>query len=162
MNIVGFSMVQAIVPWALSLIAVRHGWVAHRPGNWNLVGLIPVAAGFYTYLLCMREHFIAAPDGWKLEKTAAYPTPCYLLTSGPYHYSCNPIYLAELIIWLGWIVFYGSLFILVFFATMAVLVGPIIVPREERGLDSRFGAAYRCYRSNTPRWLGRAKNVDRT
>src|SRR6266446_2967451 len=102
-----------------------------RPGISNFVGLIPVAAGFYIYFLCSREHFLAAPDGWLLERTPHYPTPSYLLTTGPYRpyrYSCNPIYLAELAIWLAWMVFYGSFVLAGLFAVMALLLGPVIVP----------------------------------
>src|SRR5450631_2423932 len=110
------------------------------------MGLVPAAAGFCTYLLCIREHFLAAPSGWLLEKTPHYPTPSYLLTAGPYRYSCNPIYLAELAIWLGWMVFYGSFVIAGVFTVGALLIGPVIVPREERGLEARFGDEYREFR----------------
>ena len=155
--IVAFPAVHALLPWALSLLAARHGWAGGRPGISNLVGLIPVAAGFYIFFLCSREHFIAAPEGWLLEPTPHHPTPSYLLTEGPYRYSCNPIYLAELVIWLGWMAFYGSLVIASVFAVMALLLGPVIVPREERGLEVRFGEQYREYRRTTPRWVGKAR-----
>jgi protein-S-isoprenylcysteine O-methyltransferase Ste14 len=151
----GVAVPVVALPWVLSSLSVRHGWVAERPGLLNLIGLIPVTAGFLIYFLCMREHFLAAPDGWLLEKTANYPTPTYLLTAGPYRYSCNPVYLAELVIWLGWLVFYGSFVLAGTFATLALLIGPIIVPREERGLEARFGDAYREFRRKTPRWLGK-------
>ncbi|HXJ40092.1 MAG TPA: isoprenylcysteine carboxylmethyltransferase family protein [Bryobacteraceae bacterium] len=152
-----FPAIHGLVPWALSLPGARHGWVGGRPGVANLVGLIPVAAGFYTYVLCTREHFLAAPEGWLLERTPHYPTPAYLLTGGPYRYSCNPIYLAELVIWLGWMAFYGSWILVGTFVVMAVVMGPIIVPREERGLEARFGEVYREFRRTTPRWLGRRR-----
>jgi protein-S-isoprenylcysteine O-methyltransferase Ste14 len=139
LQLVSFPVVVGLAPWALSVLGARHGWIGGEPGIVNLVGLIPVAAGFYTFLLCTREHFLAAPSGWLLERTPHYPTPSYLLTSGPYRYSCNPIYLAELATWLGWIVFYGSFVIAGAFAAVAVLVGPLIVPREELGLEARFG-----------------------
>jgi protein-S-isoprenylcysteine O-methyltransferase Ste14 len=29
----------------------------------------------------------------------------YLLTQGPYRYSCNPIYMAEAAIWVDWMAF---------------------------------------------------------
>jgi protein-S-isoprenylcysteine O-methyltransferase Ste14 len=156
-QVMAFPAVHALAPWALSLLAARHGWVGGKPSISNLVGLIPVMAGFYVFLLCTREHFMAAPTGWLLERTPHYPTPSYLLTSGPYRYSCNPIYLAELVIWLGWIAFYGSFVLAGTFAAVALLVGPIIVPREERGLEAKFGDAYREFRRRTPRWLGRTR-----
>lgn len=155
--VVAFPAVYALGPWGLSLLGARHGWVAGRPAIPNLMGLIPVAAGFYISFLCSREHFRAAPDGWLLEQTPHYPTPSYLLTEGPYRYSCNPIYLAELLILVGWIVFYGSFALASIFAVMALLIGPVIVPREERGLETRFGDAYREFRRTTPRWLGRRR-----
>jgi protein-S-isoprenylcysteine O-methyltransferase Ste14 len=155
--IVAFPAVHAVLPWALSLPGARHGWAGGRPGISNLVGLIAVAAGFYIFFLCSREHFIAAPEGWLLEPTPHHPTPSYLLTEGPYRYSCNPIYLAELVVWLGWMAFYGSIVIASVFAVMALLLGPVIVPREERGLEVRFGNLYREYRRTTPRWLGKPR-----
>ena len=157
LQLVMFPAVHTVAPWALSLLATRHGWVGDKPGIANLLGLFPVAAGFYAFLLCTREHFLAAPTGWLIEKTPHYPTPSYLLTAGPYRHSCNPIYLAELVIWLGWIVFYGSFFIALLFAVVALLVGPVIVPREERGLEARFGDQYREFRRTTPRWLGKTR-----
>jgi len=154
---VAFPAACVLAPWALSLLAERHGWVAGKPGVWNLPGLILVAPGFYIFFSCMREHFIAAPDGWRLERTPHYPTPSYLLTEGPYRYSCNPMYLADLAIWLGWIAFYGSFVLGGVFAAAALLVGPVIVPREERGLEVRFGDVYREFRRTTPRWLGKTR-----
>lgn len=157
LQFVMFPAVHAGVPWALSLVGSRHGWVGDRPAFSNFAGLLPVIVGFYILILCTREHFLAAPDGWLLERTRHYPTPAYLLTDGPYRYSCNPIYMAELVIWLGWIVFYGSLVMAAIVVAAALLVGPVIVPREERGLDVRFGEAYREFRRTTPRWLGKRR-----
>jgi protein-S-isoprenylcysteine O-methyltransferase Ste14 len=154
-QIVGFPVAHALVPWALSLLRTRHGWVGGRPGVVNLAGLIPVAAGFYTFVWSSREHWKAAPTGWLLEKTPHFPTPSYLVTQGPYRYSCHPIYLAELVTWLGWIAFYGSFVIAGIFAAAALLAGYVVLPREERGLEARFGNAYRDFRRTTPRWLGK-------
>ena len=107
----------------------------------------------------MREHFKAAPMGWLLERTPHYPTPAYLLTEGPYRYSCHPIYLAEVTIWLGWLAFYGSFVLGGLMMGMAILAPRVLIPltlqREERGLEARFGELYREYRRTTPRWFGK-------
>ena len=150
-------LVLAGVPWALSLLGTRHGWLAGWPGVWNLLGLIPVAAGFGINTLCLREHFKAAPDGWRIEMTPHYPTPAYLLTRGPYRYSCHPIYLAEGLVLVGWITFYGSLILLGVIVVASLILGPVIVAREERGLEARFGDVYREYRRTAPRWFGRVR-----
>jgi protein-S-isoprenylcysteine O-methyltransferase Ste14 len=94
-----------------------------------------------------------APAGWRLEKTPYYPTPAYLATSGPYRFSRNPIYVAEGMIWIGWVVFFGSSVILTVFATLAVIVGPLVLRREENGLEARFGDAWVRYSKTTPRWF---------
>ncbi len=156
-HLVGFPAAHALVPYALSLLGTRHGWVAGWPGGWNFVGLLPVAAGFYVAYRCLREHFALAPDGWVLEKPKHYPTPAYLATGGPYRYSRHPIYLAEAVIWAGWIVFYASFSVLGVFVLAGMFLGPVILPREERGLEAKFGEEYRRYTLTTPRWLGRAQ-----
>lgn len=94
-QVVGFPAAHGLLPWALSLLGARHGWASGVPGPWNVTSLIPVGIGFYVAYLCMPEHNAAAPSGWLLEKTRYFPTPSYLLTKGPYRYSCNPIYMAE-------------------------------------------------------------------
>lgn len=156
-QLVAFPSVIVLIPWALSLLGKRHGWVEGTPGPLNFLGLLPIATGFLIFLWCSHEHFLAAPGGWLLEKTPHYPTPSYLLTTGPYRYSCHPIYLAEFVILLGWIVFYGSFILAGTFSAAAVLAGPVIVPREERGLAARFGESYLDFRRNTPRWLGKPR-----
>jgi protein-S-isoprenylcysteine O-methyltransferase Ste14 len=59
----------------------------------------------YLLVVRFRKHYLAAPAGRLLERTPHCPTRSYLLTEGPYRYSCNPIYPAALALWLGWIVF---------------------------------------------------------
>jgi protein-S-isoprenylcysteine O-methyltransferase Ste14 len=104
-----------------------------------------VLIGFCVLAQCIVVHFTAALSGWQLEKTQHYPTPAYLLIKGPYRFSRNPIYLAEGAIWLGWIVFHGSFMI---FAALglAACFGPVIVRREERGLQWKRGAGTKAQR----------------
>ena len=126
-----------------------------------MAGLVPVVVGFLGLVWCLREHFIAAPDGWTVEATPHYPTPAYLLAGGPYRYSRHPLYLAEALIWIGWTIFYGSLILVGTICAMGLILGPIILPREERGLEARFGEAYREYKRTVPFLFGMSRKANR-
>jgi len=77
-----------------------------------------------------------------------------LITHGPFAFSRNPMFLSLLIVVLGWALYYGSVFILIFTATGFTITNFLKVPQEERGLEARFGDAYRTYKARVPRWLG--------
>lgn len=141
------------IPWLLSKLGPRYGWTAQGPSSWNLVGLLPMAAGFALVAWCLVVHMRSVSAGWRIEKTPHYPTPAYLLTQGPYRFSRNPIYVAEGMIWAGCIIIFGSLVILGVLAALAVFVGPVVLPREEKGLEARFGDAWVRYSKATPRWF---------
>ena len=141
-------LVYGLGPWALSLLSIRHGWSAARPGIVNLLGLIPVAAGAAGLFWIQRLHF-TQPPGVKLALSQDY-----LLTQGPYAFTRHPMYLSELVILLGWSLFYGSIPVLIAFFFAILLFNAVNLPLEERALETRFGEAYRQYKSLVPRWLG--------
>lgn len=60
----------------------------------------------------------------------------------------------ELVLWLGWVFFFGSFSVLVAFLLLAVLLNFRVVPREERELEARFGDAYIQYKKRVRRWFG--------
>jgi protein-S-isoprenylcysteine O-methyltransferase Ste14 len=144
---VGVPLGHGVLPWAISRLSPRYGWEISGPGMWNLVGLIPVALGIAGFVWIMRAAFVQTPDSVELRQ------PVFLLTSGPYAHSRNPMYISELALWLGWAVFYGSVPVLIGFAILlAVLV--LAALHEERVLYARFGETYRAYQRTVPRWLG--------
>ncbi len=82
--------------------------------------------------------------------------PPFLMTTGPYAYTRNPGYVAELALWLGWATLFGSLVTLLGFVVLAVVISRVL-PWEERGLERQFGETYRQYQARVPRWLGRTR-----
>ncbi len=82
--------------------------------------------------------------------------PPFLMTTGPYAYTRNPMYVAELALWLGWATLFGSLFTLLGFVVLTVVI-ILILPWEERGLERQFGEIYRQYQARVSRWLGRTR-----
>ena len=79
----------------------------------------------------------------------------YLVLGGPYRFTRNPIYLFGMLIWLGWIIFYGSVAVLAGTVIIWGSVALLVVPWEERNLEARFGETYLQYKHSVPRWLGR-------
>jgi len=148
-----FSTVWGIVPWALSLLSPRYGWAASRPGIWNLLGLIPLAVGIAGSLWTLALHFAESREGLDFE-----PDKSYLITRGTYAFSRNPMYLFELTLLFGWVIFYGSVAVLIAFLIWWVFFNFVQVPSEERTIEARFGEAYREYKRRVPRWFGRIRS----
>lgn len=140
------------MPWALSLLSSRYGWVAGHPGFWNLLGLIPLVAGIAGSLWTLVLHFSESREGLDWE-----PDKSYLLTRGAYSFSRNPMYLSELTLLFGWVLLYGSVTVFIAFLVWSAWFSFVQVPREERTIEARFGEAYREYKSRVPRWLGKTQ-----
>ncbi len=145
-----FLLGHVAVPQELSLLSARHGWAHGRPGWLNLLGLIPIGAGFAGLVWCFRMHFVGARGSFEIEGTQNY-----LVVRGPYQFTRNPMYLCGLLIWLGWIIFYGSVAVLAGTVGIWGSVAGLVVPWEERKLEARFGEAYLRYKNSVPRWLGK-------
>ena len=62
-----------------------------------------------------------------------------------------------MLIWLGWIIFYGSVAVLAGVVVFWGSVAGLVVPWEERKLEARFGEAYLGYKHTVPRWVGKAR-----
>ena len=79
-----------------------------------------------------------------------------LATWGPYAFMRNPLYFGNGLIGLGWGLMAGPWAALLFLVSFFVLYGLLIVPHEESFLLSKFGDAYRDYRTRTGAFLPRA------
>jgi protein-S-isoprenylcysteine O-methyltransferase Ste14 len=77
-----------------------------------------------------------------------------LVTWGAYAWVRNPLYLGNVLIGAGWGIMANPLLLLPFLLLSLFLLG-ILIPYEERFLESRFGEAYREYRERVPALLPR-------
>jgi protein-S-isoprenylcysteine O-methyltransferase Ste14 len=136
------------IPWALSLLGPRYGWMDARPAIWNLLGLIPAFIGSAGLIWGVVVHSAQSPRGmeWELDRS-------YMLSDGLYAFSRNPMYVSELILIFGWVVFYGSLAVLVAALAWWALFNFYQIPLEERTLENRFGDSYREYKKKVRRWI---------
>ena len=158
-----YPFMVIVLPWALSLLTPRLGWTESGPATWNLLGLIAVVAGIVGLVWVfsvMFAQFPKLPEVIELDEGERLLTATsrVLITHGPFAYSRNPMFLSGLTVWLGWALFYGSGLILVLTAVLWTLSNAFKVPQEERGLEARFGEAYRDYQRRIPRWLGKIRS----
>ena len=79
--------------------------------------------------------------------------PMELVTTGPYHYIRNPIYVGVLSIFLGHFLWFGYWALLLYTILAFLGVHLFIVLYEEPTLKRRFGAAYEDYLKKVPRWI---------
>lgn len=110
-------------------------------------GLLLVATGFS---LRARASFYFYRDDMKVIALRAQRV---LITSGPYRFSRNPLYLGGNVL-----IFSGAATLLR--SPSALLVTLLHIPlidlfirREERQLEKQFGAEWRQYQRRVPRWI---------
>jgi protein-S-isoprenylcysteine O-methyltransferase Ste14 len=75
-----------------------------------------------------------------------------LVTQGPYRYTRNPQYLSLMLITIGAAIFFNSLHLLLFAATIAASAYFAALMEEEE-LEKLFGQQYAKYRKETPRLI---------
>src|SRR5215813_11301539 len=83
---------------------------------------------------------------------ARKPTTAIVRT-GPYRFSRNPIYLAFSLLQLGIAFWVNSWWLVATLATAVAIIQWVVVPREERYLEARFGSAYVDYKTSVRRWF---------
>lgn len=76
-----------------------------------------------------------------------------LVASGPYRFTCNPMYLGMTLVGLAVALGLASLPAALLTLVAAFIVDRIVIPREEAYLSRRFGKSYRSYRAKVRRWL---------
>ena len=76
-----------------------------------------------------------------------------LILRGPYRWSRNPMYVAFVVGYVGLAALFNSLWPLLILPAPLVLVGSLVIAREEQYLRTKFGAAYDAYCRSVRRWL---------
>ena len=83
------------------------------------------------------------------------------LASGPYRYSRHPMYITQLVMFIGVGIACAS-WVFPLFAIVYSIPSFIYAITEERYCLEKYGDAYAEYISKTPRWIGLPKSVEKT
>jgi protein-S-isoprenylcysteine O-methyltransferase Ste14 len=153
-------------------MATKPNWVIHIPPPvWTLAMLViaylvhrnyapPVllrspVAGF---LLGLAGLALAISAGrlFSVVDTEIHPASesnRVLVTSGPFRFTRNPMYLGLLLLALGIALYFGTLPFLVVVPLAFLLINFVFIPFEEAKMQRQFGAQYTDYRASVRRWL---------
>lgn len=140
-----FLALPGIVAFIVPVLFVEYG-----PRGWNplMPGLLPLFAGALLLLWCVREFHVAGKG-----TLAPWAPPQHLVTSGPYRYSRNPMYVAVSLILLGWAAAFPARGLLIYALAVIAAFHLRIILGEEPWLARTHGAAWEQYRKRVPRWL---------
>lgn len=103
-------------------------------------GLWLVVSGYAQLIRCRTALLSSSPAS-------------HLVTSGPYRFSRNPIYLGYTLLMLGAGLMSSSLWLLGGAAITAVVTHAWIIRSEEKHLLARFGCDFECYCRRTRAWI---------
>jgi protein-S-isoprenylcysteine O-methyltransferase Ste14 len=78
-----------------------------------------------------------------------------LVDTGPFGFVRNPLYIGNVMLWLGFALTAGLAWLAPFIALLLGLEYHAIVRWEERLLHARLGERYRAYAAQVPRWIPR-------
>lgn len=76
-----------------------------------------------------------------------------LVTEGPYRFTRNPMYLGMAALYPALALAFGWFWALLLLPVVLVSVDRLVIAREERYLEAKFGDEYRAYKRSVRRWL---------
>src|SRR5437867_4056864 len=119
----------------------------HRGGG-RAIGFAVLAVGLVLLVWCARD-FLVAGRG----TLAPWDPPKRLVVVGLYRFVRNPMYLAVLILLLGWSLATGSRLVAGYTFVVAMAFHLRVLLHEEPWLRRQFGTACKTYFASVPRWL---------
>jgi protein-S-isoprenylcysteine O-methyltransferase Ste14 len=76
-----------------------------------------------------------------------------IVTDGPFRFTRNPLYLANAVAYLGLTLVFNTVWTLLLYVPMLLVIHWGIIRREERYLEAKFGETYLAYKARVRRWL---------
>ena len=144
-------------PVLLFLICLLGGLTLHH--FW------PIAIGGYGFTLALALGLVLLLLGVSLaawgilelqaSRTTFWPwkIPRRLVTSGPFRFSRNPLYVAQLLILAGIAIMANSLWVASGVPVLFVLLDRLVVVREEAVIKGAFGTEFSAYTVRVRRWF---------
>ncbi len=111
------------------------------------IGVPVILIGLALFMSAVREFGRA-----QTAVTHHHPTT-KIVTSGPFAFSRNPIYLSMTTVYLGTAIAADSLLIMVHVVPAVAAINTLVIPKEEQFLETTFADDYQRYKSTVRRWI---------
>jgi len=112
------------------------------------VGLVLLAVGLSALFWCVRDFYVSGKG-----TIAPWAPPSHLVVVGLYRYTRNPMYMAVILVLLGWSATFESPGLLVYAVVVALAFHLRVVLGEEPWLARTYGRDWEQYASRVPRWF---------
>ena len=132
------GMIAFVVPWL---------W-RPRGTELNPAGFAALGVGVVLLLWCVRDFYVVGRGS-----LAPWAPPERLVVVGLYRYSRNPMYVAVLLILVGWAWIFESRTLWIYAACIAIAFHLRVVFGEEPWLARTHGEQWTAYVARVPRWL---------
>ena len=140
-----------VAMWLTSRFISAPAWVSDwLPQPWRYpmsIGLWLIAATLFAGALLAFSRAQTTVNPHHPDKATA------LINSGVFRLSRNPLYLAMLLILIGWAFWLGNLIALAITSGFFIYMNPMQILPEERALQSKFGEEFTEYKTRVRRWL---------
>ena len=143
--LLAFLALPGLVAFVAPLLLARS---EIRAGSFNPFSLVLLVPGVTLLLWCVRD-FLVTGKG----TLAPWDPPRLLVSSGPYRFSRNPMYVGVSLILLGWSMAFESSGLLLYALIVATAFHLRVVFGEEPWLARTHGRKWDDYVTRVPRWL---------
>jgi protein-S-isoprenylcysteine O-methyltransferase Ste14/pimeloyl-ACP methyl ester carboxylesterase len=143
--LLAFLALPGLVAFAAPLFMA---WPRVREGSFNPLALVLLVPGIALLIWCVRD-FLVTGKG----TLAPWDPPRLLVSSGPYRFSRNPMYVGVSLILLGWSLAFESSGLLLYALIVATAFHLRVVFGEEPWLARTHGRKWDDYVTKVPRWL---------
>ena len=122
------------------------------------IGELPVALAIALAVLCLLVFLaldVPAMARFFRAKTSVIPAKptTALVTSGPYRFTRNPMYVGMAFLYAGFAFGFGVFWAFALLPLVLLIVDRVVIPPEERFLRAHFGEEFARYSSRVRRWL---------
>jgi protein-S-isoprenylcysteine O-methyltransferase Ste14 len=143
--LVAFLALPALVGFA---IPIWIGTSTSRPVRNVRPAAIVLCLGTVLLLWCVREFYVSGRG-----TLAPWDPPRNLVTSGPYRFSRNPMYIGVLTILAGWCTLWGSRTLVTYTLLFTLGFHFRVLLFEEPWAARHFGSEWDAYRAQVRRWV---------